>query len=228
VSLHPSPGIDKDPCLPPNPVPQWDGTDQWPVDAMSVQGPGGSGSGGGGVGGCGAAGPGAPGYDIDDPLFFDQNAYVNDGVLVAALPKAGLVFVGNDSLVELTLVAGYVTATIAGDGTSGWSLTNGLLVGRWKLEDFFAAVRTMTSGGDPLCTDSNVYQMLKTAVCTFPDIHSELSPPTDPCDAISFGMGFEAEPAQLGFVFKGEIVNIDPCSPATDPANDSCGAGGSG
>jgi hypothetical protein len=219
VSLHPSPGLDNDPCLPVNSQPHWDGSDQWPVDSMSLHGS----AGGTGVGGCGAAGPGAEGYDIDDPVFFDDNGYVNDGVLVAALPRAGLVFSGNDSAIEMNLVAGYLTATIGGSSSSGWVLTNGLLVGRWKLSDFFLTVRTMTSGGQPLCTDNNVYQMLKTAVCTFPDIHSELSPPTEPCDAMSFAMGFEAEPAQLGFVFVGDVVDIDPCPSATDPANDTCG-----
>ncbi|MBW2458071.1 MAG: hypothetical protein JRI68_26440, partial [Deltaproteobacteria bacterium] len=146
-----------------------------------------------------------------------------DGVLVAALPQAGLVLSNNDSVTEFHLVQGYLTATIEGDNQTGWSLTGGQLVGRWKLEDFFKTVRTITSGGDPLCIGNNIYEMLKTAVCTFPDIHSELLPPTEPCDAISFGMGFEAEPAQLGFIIVAETSNIDPCPGATDPTNDTCG-----
>jgi hypothetical protein len=224
VSLYASPGMQEDPCLGPDPMPAWDGSDRWPVDSVSLEtagagGFGGSGSGGEGgecVGGYG----GHQGYDVDQPRFFDAAGYVAGGVVVANVPEAGLSFVNDDGVVQIKLVAGFLTARIEALA-DGYGLRDGVLTGRWRLSDFFATLNRFTSGGEPLCTDSAIYALVKNAVCKFPDIAAEIDPNT-PCDALSFGMSFSADPAQIGAVNVNPASNQGLCPPETDPTFDSC------
>lgn len=239
ASLHPSPGLKEDPCNGIDPLPLWDGSDRWPVTASSLKHPGGGGAGGaggagsggqggsggatGGSGGAGGGECGLGGYDIDDAEYVDQNAYVSNWTLVASLPKAALLFPMGDEPVAIKLTAGFVTGRIEHqDGL--WSLQDGLLVGRWALADFLGSFGSMTSDGDPLCTDNPVYSMAKGLVCNYPDITSTIATPTTLCDSISFGMAFQGPPAQIGAVI--QMVDAPVlCSPETDPANDSCDPG---
>jgi hypothetical protein len=216
LALYPSPGIDKDPCWPVDTPPRWDGNDPWPVDTVSLQT---AGAGGGGTGGAGCTS--LPGYDIDQPLFFDDEAYVSDFHIVANLPNAGLVLTTDESAVTIKLVAGSVSARLE-QANGRWSLREGLITGRWPLADFFKTVGSMTSGGDPICTDHPVYSLIKNGVCRFPDIASSLGGPTTPCDSMSFGMAFDAEPAALGIIVDASSAGLQPCPPETDPATDSC------
>ena len=97
-----------------------------------------------------------------------------------------------------------------------------LLVGRWRVSEVFRSLSSMVTGsGEQVCTDHTVYPLIKSAVCKFPDIASTLGGPTTPCDAISFAMGFEGEQTTLGSVYV-PTGTTNPCSPETDPANDTC------
>jgi hypothetical protein len=68
---------------------------------------------------------------------------------------------------------------------------------------------------------------MKTVVCRHADIVSTLGGPTSACNAISFGMAFDAEQARLGLVYEAPPPAF-PCPPETDPALDHCGEGGGG
>ncbi len=229
VSLFTSSGMNEDPCLAQNndTVPDWDGSDRWPVMTASLNPLMGAGGGGGGTTGSGGGVSYACGdddevakgnYSFDSPKFFDGLAYVNNGVLVASLPEAGLVLDGDGGAIDLT--AGFLTGRLRQDA-GAWYLDDGVLAGRWAARDAFLAVSGLGSGGT-LCTDDSLYQTLKQAVCDAQDITSQISGPTAPCDAVSFGMGFNAEPAQLGFVYVPAPSNDPVCPPNTDPANDTC------
>jgi hypothetical protein len=222
ASLYPSPGRDNDPCFGGAYTPAWDGTDEWPVAADSLEGFGGaSADAGTGAGGCQPDAGG--GLDIDAPRYTDPAAYVHDSVLVANLPEAGIVFSSSSRSTTMKITAGFLTARLEVDPLTGrWRLREGLLVGRWKLSDFFAMLGTFTTGGQPLCTTNLVYGVVKTEVCGYPDVASSLGGPTTACDAISFGMGFEAEQARLGNILSNPVT-LSECSVETDPANDSCG-----
>jgi hypothetical protein len=101
-------------------------------------------------------------------------------------------------------------------------LHEGVLAGRWKVADFFAMLGSLVADDQALCTDNLVYAMVKNTLCEYPDVASGQVGPTTPCDALSLGMGFEAEPARLGPVW-WPPSDLAPCPPATDPANDHCG-----
>jgi hypothetical protein len=227
LSLHPSPGRDVDPCGGPA-QPNWDGNDTWPISSVSLQplGGGGGGGGAGGAGGGGGAGGAPPptcgnnGFDPNTPLYVDTNAYVNDWVVVANLPTLALQFVGDDSAVPIALTAGFVMGTLVQQG-SRWAMRDGLMVGRWKLAEFFKLIGSITNQSEPICTDTAVYAAIKNAVCEYPDIASTLGGPTTPCDAMSFGLGFQAEPAAFGAVVPQPAAS-PLCPPATDPQFDNC------
>lgn len=223
VALYPSPGLDHDPCLPPDSVPAWDGDDQWPVLASSLLGSGGGAVGGGAPADCSSGAHRPPGYDLDSPRFVDTGAYVTDWVVVANLPDVEIILTGDDTGSAVKLTAGFLTGRLEQDASSlAWTLRDGLLVGRWAVTDVFRSLSAMVSGsGEQVCTDHVVYPLIKSAVCKYPDIASVLGGPTTPCDAIGFGMGFAAEEARVGSFYVPANL-IPPCPPETDPLNDTC------
>jgi hypothetical protein len=193
VSLFPSPGLG-------GKAPAWNGSDKWPVTAESV-----------GDGG------------LSNPLFNSNGGYVSGGVLVATLPTSELTLAGGSGeAISVRLSAGVLTAHIA--MTNGvWSLKNGVIAARWALADVFKSLSTYRdNNGNPICTNQISYTFAKSTVCNDADILVDgTQPKSAPCDALSIGLGFTADPAVLGDIADAGAVS-DGCSPATDPANDTC------
>lgn len=208
VALYTSPGLTKDHCNPDGTLPAWTGSDRWPVGASSVMDPPGFGS--------EACGPVAL-----TPMFWDDEAYVSKGVLVANLPTATVQLSSADNAPSLNLTAGFVTGKPTNvDGN--WSLREGLFAARWRVSDVFNFVSSLEIGGSPLCTSHPLYQAIRTAVCSAPDITATLGGPTTPCDAISIAFAFEAEQAILGEVYQSGD-GVPSCPRGEDPAMDTCG-----
>jgi hypothetical protein len=227
VALYPSGGLKSDPCGPPGHTPLWDGTDRWPVIYSALAGSGG-GDGGfaptGGAGGCGGSASVPPGLSLDSPKYFDPQGYVTDGVLVANIPELAIMLTGDVNASAFKLKAAFVTGRLEPiPPDNRWGLREGLLVGRLEVNEVFRTLSTMVSEAGQLCTDNTIYGWVKTAVCSYPDLASTLGGPTTPCDAISFGMAFEADAAELGFVYVTAGVP-GVCPVETDPATDQCGS----
>ena len=102
-------------------------------------------------------------------------------------------------------------------------MTDGQVVGRLKLTEVF---KTMSSfrdpNGKPLCTNNTLYGVAKNNFCAGADILSAPGTPSLPCDAISFAVGFTADPAVLGAVDATVTSTTPGCPKATDPAADKC------
>lgn len=253
LAIYTSPGIDQNPCAPGVTMPAWDGSDVWPVDSFAVNtgggggapggaggmggagglgGAGGSGGAGGGpaggMGGTGGAGGcGEPGFDVDDPVFVSEFGYVSEGVLVANLPEAGITLGVDNETITLRLLGGFVTARIEESG-GGYFLRSAIMTGRWRLADFFGILGTIRTNDEPICKDHPLYGPVKEIVCNYADIHAGVSGSATPCDAMSFGMAFEAEPAQLGVVVAPDVGGGGPsCAPDLDPDGDDCSDQGS-
>ncbi len=215
VSLYPSPGYNQQTCVPMTQGPKWDGSDYWPVDIISLD----KGNGPGSNGGEGCPGP-ITGYSYDNPIYVDKQGYVSAGTLVANLPESQLVISSQGTTIGIHLTAGFLTGNIE-MGPFGYRIVKGMLTGRWKLGDVFKVIGAFTVGNSQLCTNNALYGTFKTAVCKAPDITASIGGPTTPCDAVSFATQFETETAHLGTVYKGAPM-MSGCTPATDPANDSC------
>jgi len=207
VGLITSPGVDKDPCYDADATPKWDGTDRWAISATAVEEP---------------AGTSATMCDSTrlTPKYVDPGAYVRDGVLVANLPSAEIVLSSKANAPTMILSAGFLTAVLTKiDGS--WHLREGTLAARWRMSDIFAFIGTIDVDDEPLCTNHLFYGLFKNAVCSSPDITAALAGPTTPCDAVSMGLGFTADPARLGVVYQS-TDDLPSCDEAFDPALDSC------
>jgi hypothetical protein len=193
VALFPSPGLGKQPA--------WDGTDGWPVSAASV----------------GDAG-------VSTPRFVSNGAYVSGGTLVAALPTVALTLQGGGMCtITLYLTAGVLTGQLL-QSSGQWHLKSGILAARWALADVFKSLSSYRdNNGTPVCTNqAPTYDFAKQAICQDADILVDgTQPRSAPCDALSIGLGFTADPALLGPVVPPEAPTAG-CPAATDPANDAC------
>jgi len=178
--------------------PKWDGTDAWQIYRSSV----------------GDAGVSAPRYT-------SQGGYVSGGVLVASFPQAMLSINGSAGL-AVELVGGVISGTLQ-RGPTGWSLTNGVIAGRWPTSQIFSSLNYLQlDAGPALCTSSVTFPYVKAAICSGADILANGSDPvSDPCDSFSFGAGFTADPAQIGPIAVPK-AGISGCPAGTDPAGTTC------
>ncbi len=121
--------------------PKFDGTDRWLVDTNDLV------------------------ADLDTyPAKVSQVGYVTGGVLVVALDTHLRV---SDSIV-LSLQGGTVTARITKE-SGGFHLRDAVAVGRWPVADAIGRLRTVTTGGTPIC-HTQEYGTLVSTVCNAADI----------------------------------------------------------
>lgn len=180
-------------------VPSWDGNDVWPIRATClVEQDGGT-------------------ADIEKPRYFDDNAYVTNGVLVGSFTSSSFQ-VSADYVIEFN--GTFITGTIV-EGPMGWTLEGGLMASRWKLQSLLAQVGRISLLNLPVCTNHPAYPTLKAEFCSRADIFSGLGTPTTSCDSLSAGMRFETMPAVLGTIIY-DSFSTSQCDPSVDPANDTC------
>lgn len=180
--------------------PGWDGGDKWDLEPNGLAG----------------------GLDGGTPVsqFVDTTAYVRDGVLVASRLNGVKITLGAPpAAVTLEATQGAMTAKVVKrDGT--WTLEGGTLAGRWPTTAMLKAVAPLPAPGStaPLCNPSNsiFYGIVKGAVCRAADLSSNPSRDVDrgaACDALSFAVRFDAEPAQFGKARMGPRMDAG-CSPS--------------
>jgi hypothetical protein len=193
VSLFPSGGLGKKPA--------WDGNDTWPVVSTSV----------------GDAG-------TSTPLFHSNGAYVSQGTLVATMPTSEMTIHGGGlDTITVRLTAGVLTARLV-QINGLWHMQGGVIAARWALTDVFKAIGSYRdNNGAPICTSQvPTYTIAKQAICQDADILVDgTQPKSAPCDALSIGLGFTADPAVLGAVVDAGALSPG-CPTGTDPSTDSC------
>lgn len=198
LSLYVSPGIGT-PSVPP----KWDGLDEWPITPTAVE----------------LDDTNMP--DLDSPKYFDDNAYVSGGIVVATITNTEVLLAGTQSRFKFNVEQGGLIARIE-DTPDGAALRDGVIMGRISTEALFEAISNFRDdNGNPLCTDSPFYGAGQSAFCVAQDMLIELGSPGQPCDALSWAMGFDADPANFGG-FALPPVPAKSCPPETDPINDNC------
>jgi hypothetical protein len=180
-------------------IPKWDGTDAWPIRTTCLL----------------ESKEGVP--DIEQPKYYDDNAYVTDGVLVGSFTNSAFQ-VSADYIIEFN--GSFITGKLE-EGPNGWQIEGGTLGSRWKLSSLLAHMGRVKILGIPVCTNHPAYAAVKAEFCSHADIFSGLGTPTTPCDSLSAGMLFETRPALLGDISTDEMQPSD-CASAVDPANDDC------
>jgi uncharacterized membrane protein YjfL (UPF0719 family) len=178
----------------------WNGTDQWTVDDAFVVTP--------------DAAPLIPNH-------FDGNAYVANGTLVMHVDFPISLGTSATSTFTIALTSGVITGQVVPAGNGAFGLTNGNIAGRWNVSQLLSALQTIYIFSTPLCPGSSSYSFIKTQICQAADIMTDhtldLSGAT--CDALSLGIGFTADPAQLGDVVP---TAVKPLLCPGDAAPDDC------
>ena len=180
-------------------TPMWNGNDAWPVDSTAV-------------------GDGGPGTSI----YNSNGAYVSGGILVATFPTNRITLAGGTETISVQLSAGVLTARLS-KANGMYSLTEGVIAARWSGTDIFRSLSSFRdNNGNPICTNMTTYTVAKGVICNDLDISVDgTQPKSAPCNALSIGIGFTADPAALGIVADAG-GRTDGCAPNADPANDSC------
>ena len=163
--------------------PVWNGNDVWVVDATSVFG-------------------GANGGGVLIPNYVDTEAYVADHVLVASVDFPLTLGSGNNGVLTLELTGSILTALLVPEGQT-FRLDHGDLAGRWatsKLLGSLSALHDPVNPGQFVCPGTQAYANTKALICRAADISSDpkKTDVSQPCDALSIGIGFIASPAKFG------------------------------
>jgi hypothetical protein len=137
------------------------------------------------------------------------DGYVRDHVLVMTAPSLTL---SHYSMV-LPFSEALMTATIVADpATASYSLRNGVITGRIRAEPLFTAAGALAHLA---CNDVKV-GLVRSVICAARDIPDRKATEGtgSACNALSFALGFSAEPARLGHEGPGTPALACDASPA--------------
>ncbi|MDI1445240.1 hypothetical protein [Polyangium sp. 6x1] len=158
------------------------------------------------------------------PMFVDAAAYVRGGKLVARLPAAPLVLSDGAFLSLQAALSNLVLVARVDRTASGlYRLREGRIGAKLPVPELFPTLAGFRdTKGAPFCKDAPLYPATRKIFCRAADVL--LSDATDKnatCEALSFGMNFEADPAMLGAVTVSPMPSAG-CPTETDPALDDC------
>lgn len=181
-----------------NPV--WMGSDVWPVVPSSILD-------------SGVAPDGGP-----TARFFDNDAYVTNGKIVFSLIESEFTATNGLTQLSMTISDGTGTAQLE-KGPNGFEMRDGIIAGRLEVSNLFKMVGDFRDhNGAPFCAnEANPYwTATRDAFCRGLDIQVGSPQPNKKCDAISVGLGFEAEPAITGPIEPGLSGQMQ-CPMGQDP-----------
>ncbi len=138
------------------------------------------------------------GGDQANPLIFDDNAYVADGLLVARLPdRSDVIFPGMDAGVRARLTGAVLVGRISEDLTQLQDVT---VAGRWALTDLLDTAASVGA-----CPGSENLNTLTNLLNDVADVRSMAGTggPGVSCNAISLGVVFQGYLARWGGITDG-------------------------
>jgi hypothetical protein len=178
--------------------PFWQGKDPWPIVPSAFEDAGAD------------AAPVAK--------FADNEAYVTNGKLVFSLISSEFTATNGFTRLSMTISEGSGMAQIE-QGPYGYYLRDGIIGGRLELRNIFKMVADFRDhNGAPFCANvkNPLWGATLQAFCRSPDIQVGSAQVNKKCDAISVGLGFEAEPAVVGPIEPG-LTGQENCEVGEDP-----------
>lgn len=144
--------------------------------------------------------------DLERPLCAGTG-YVTGGVVVAQLPsRCGFrLLSADDNVIDVRLSRPLVMATIS---PTAPSFGSGLLVGRWRVDDFVGSFDQISG---ILCPGPARMALMRAADASADVLAEDPPDPAIPCDAISFGARFRGNPATVSPVVGPAFTPIDYC-----------------
>jgi hypothetical protein len=209
LDFYPSPGLEQLPawqCDLNAPTgawkknPCWKATDKWTIRSGSYDGK-------------------LDPKQLPNALLNDPNAYVRDGYVVGQLPEnTEFWFPGKSAAwaYPVTLQRAMVVAKLV-ETEGGHRIEDGTIVGRARTTDLIKAFESLG-----LCEGHPLYTLMKGQVGLNADVlWNGTNSESAACDALSVGIGFDADPASFG----GEkpAVTLPGCPASTDGGTDGGG-----
>jgi hypothetical protein len=140
--------------------------------------------------------------DVDQPLVFDDNAYVVDNQVVTRLPdRVELLFPADGVGVVVSLTGAVAVGRISEDRSR---LDDVIVAGRWSRLDL---LRTAEIVG--VCMGTGQYNVLELRLAAIMDVRSRLGSggPDVECDAVSLGVGFTGYRMRWGQLTPGRELS---------------------
>ena len=174
-------------------APRFDGNDEWALDTEF-----------------------ANTEDFLGGKFIDVTAYVRDSVLYTAFPELVLPIQrsANGNVLRIVLRDVLVSARIDKVG-SKLALSQGVVAGKWPVEDAFAGIRKVAYGSDEvstLCSQPEYDTQFRQRACGALDIRQGLGrDAAAPCDALSVGFGFAASQTKAAVKVETRVYRDVTC-----------------
>jgi hypothetical protein len=133
-----------------------------------------------------------------NPLIFDDNAYVSNGMLVARLPdRSDIIFPGEDSGLRARLTEAVLVGRISDDLSEMQNVT---VAGRWAIADLLDTAESVGA-----CPGSETLMTLTNLLNDVADVRSASGTGGEgvPCNAISLGVVFQGYRARWGGITNG-------------------------
>lgn len=154
--------------------------------------------------------------DPEQPLVYDDNAYVVDNQIVVKLPdRIEILFPADTTGVMVRLTGGIAVGQMSEDGLM---LNDVVVAGRWSVLDL---LRTAENVG--VCMGTPEYNVLRARLAAIVDVRSEVGSggPGIECDAVSVGVGFTGYRLKLAGLADGRPLmsacDVPPDGGAPDP-----------
>jgi hypothetical protein len=139
--------------------------------------------------------------------YFDDNAYVTNGVVVASRLLGAQISLGtgrDEILIDVS--QSVLTAKVGKDSDGNYVLSDGQIAGRWPTKNVLKTVAglqdPLSDSGRSVCDDPAkiAYTLAKSTICGAADIANrvDLDNTGAVCDAISLGISFTAKTATFG------------------------------
>ncbi|TKC99112.1 hypothetical protein [Polyangium fumosum] len=158
------------------------------------------------------------------PRFIDGTAYVTGNKLVARLPEAPLPIAdGTFTSMHAALSNLVLMARIDRTANGLYRLREGKIGAKLPVSELFPLLASFRdTKGNPLCKNALLYPATRQITCRAADVLlADTTDKNKPCEALSFAMDFEADPAMLGAVKPSPLLSAG-CPAETDPALDDC------
>lgn len=159
---------------------------------------------------------------LPNALLNDPNAYVREGYVVGQLPENTLFWFPGKSAAwayPLKLQRAMVVAKLV-EKDGAHRIEDGTIVGRARTTDLISAFEDLG-----LCEGHSLYVLMKSQVGLNADVlWNGTNSESATCDALSVGIGFEADPASFGGA--KDPVKLPGCPPPGDGGTDGGTDGG--
>jgi len=182
--------------------PRFDGTDEWPIYQELLSNP----------------------ADPKSTQLSFPDSYVNDGTWVSGTPgKLDLAL--SIAGFNLTLNIENAVITMDLDDPRSGGATNGVISGYIQVEPFLGELEKIAGAFDENLCSGSTLEAIKDEIRKAADMPLGGTQGGGECEAISIGLGFDAEPVILGDIEDEQPPADDPCNPSSTGGN---GAGGMG